>query len=94
VLLPGGCQPPGEVRAIERLVTTMGGRGERSLPKPLHHGMTLFPPAVPLHQRCLRMLWSGSCTDIAHAERYMQLLKEAKVKGYMFEQQNYMSKQQ
>jgi hypothetical protein len=27
------------------------------------------------------------------AERYLELLKNAKVKGYLFEQQNYWSKQ-
>lgn len=34
-------------------------------------------------------MWQSANVD---AERYLDLLKNAKVKGYLFEQQNYFSK--
>lgn len=31
-------------------------------------------------------------TDLSLSERYMELLKESKIRGYIFEQQNYVPK--
>ena len=33
---------------------------------------------------------NGIVTNRDHAERYFELLKDAKVKGYLFAQQNYV----
>jgi len=37
-----------------------------------------------------RWAYSGWCTDVC-AERYLQQLQKAKIRGYLFEQQNYVS---
>jgi len=36
--------------------------------------------------------YRASLTSFLHTERYMELLKESKIRGYIFDQQNYVPK--
>ena len=78
VLLPGGCQPFGELRNSERYVGMMG--------------CLLFT----MELLTISQLWiyCGKYADrLLSAERYLELLKESKIRGYLFAQQNYVPKE-
>ena len=91
MLLPGGRQSFGEMRQAERLVShdggsfgvCEGGRGQFSC---CTCGSAVSVVALGVVSLVVQR------ADVL-AERYLQLLANAKVKGYLFEQQNYWSKE-
>lgn len=82
MLLQGRGQSSGEVRCAERLVCPLvvGMLAESSYSCATEH----------LEEWYCLSTWNQVLT--LHAERYFELLKESKIRGYLFEQQNYIPK--